>query len=716
MKKRDCTLSIIVTAHHEGLIAHKTMRSIERAVAKLEKAALSYEIIVSIDRGDETTVNYFKNYRGLPITIYQWDHGDLSGSRNSAIAKAHGRFVAFIDADDLMSENWLHDGLQLLLQKTYGKYVAHSAYTIEFEGTDAIVQKTGCTNKDQDILLSVLSGRWNSVIIAPITPLKKFPYAPNSPGYGYEDWYLSCCLIDNDVKNVLVPETAIFVRRKASGSEWARQKTSRSLLHSHAIFSPSRFRRIDIKKIQVPSSEQRRQTKNTIKELLVRSRIPLGLVRRPLAIMRRGRNTMLKRPTAKDMPTLPSWLEQEWHKLHAIEKLIFPPTPLPTVYHTITDDHYRVGLAYWEICKELRSNTYDYALFVPWLKRGGADLFAVNYANTAVSLGKKVVVISTNEVPADYSEWRSQLNKDIDFVQFGTITQFFSADQKYRLLEQLIENTGISTLHILNSELAYDFVRDHEVYVKATNKRIIATAYSQSTDSTGRIFGFSHSHIPQVYHLLDLITTDNEAVRSMWVNEYAYDLQKIAIHHQPLTKNHYPAVTKPANSRRVLWASRLAPEKLPQLVAKIADLLPDDVHIDMYGDESHEFPASKLPQHPRVHYLGGFNGVTSLPVEKYDIFLYTSLFDGMPNTPVEIALRGLPIVAARVGGLPDFMDKEGYIVDDITNPEAYAKAIKDSLSDIALSFDSAKALRKKAVHDFSEKSFMSEVRKMLSNN
>ena len=148
--------------------------------------------------------------------------------------------------------------------------------------------------------------------------------------------------------------------------------------------------------------------------------------------------------------------------------------------------------------------------------------------------GKKVLVISTNEVAADYSEWRSQLDKNVDFLQFGTITQFFSADQKYRLLEQLIENTSVTTLHILNSELAYDFVRDHEVYIKATGKHIVATAYSQSTDTTGRVFGFSHSHIPQVYHLLDLITTDNEAVRSMWINEYAYNPQKIVIHHQPL--------------------------------------------------------------------------------------------------------------------------------------------------------------------------------------
>ena len=220
-------LSIIVTAHHEGLIAHKTMRSIERAVSLLRDSDISYEIIISIDRGDEETIRYFSNYTALPIAIHQWDHGDLAQSRNSAITKVRGRFTAFIDADDLMSANWLRDSVQFLTAHPYGKYVAHSAYTIEFEGANAIVEKVGHTNKDRDALLSVLSGRWNSVIIAPSTLLRQFPYTPNSPGYGYEDRFMSCQFIQYGIKNVLIPETAIFVRRKATGSEWARQKTSR---------------------------------------------------------------------------------------------------------------------------------------------------------------------------------------------------------------------------------------------------------------------------------------------------------------------------------------------------------------------------------------------------------------------------------------------------------------------------------------------------------
>lgn len=706
-------LSIVITAHHEGLIAHKTMRSVERATKLLDSANISYETLVSIDRGDEETNRYFDSYTTLPIKIYRWDHGDLAKSRNSAIAKATGRFVAFIDADDLMSGNWLHDGVQFLMSHTYGKYVAHSAYTIEFEGANAIVEKVGYTNKDRDTLLSVFSGRWNSVIIAPHTLLRQFPYTPNSPGYGYEDWFMSCQFIQHGVKNVLIPETAIFVRRKAAGSEWARQKTSRSLLHVHPLFTPSRFRKIDLKHIEVPATEQQRQTKNTIKELLIRSHIPLGLIKRPLAIIRRGRNALKKKASKPAVTTIPSWLDAEWRALHHIEKAIFPPHPLPTIYHTITDDHYRVGLAYWQMCRDLQHDTYDYVLFVPWLKRGGADLFALNYANTAASFGKKVLVIATNEVDADYSEWRTQLNTEVDFLPFGTITRFFSLEQKYRLLEQLIENIHTPILHILNSELAYDFVRDHAVYLKATGKKIIATSYSQSTDETGRVFGFSHSHLPQVYHLLSTITTDNEAVRSMWIDEYAYDADKIVVHHQPLDGAHYTPISRLAGKKRVLWASRLAPEKLPQLVAAIADLLPDDVHIDMYGDASKEFPASKLPDHPRVHYRGGFNGVPSLPVDHYDAFLYTSLFDGMPNTPIEIALRGLPIVAARVGGVADFIGIHGQIVDDITNPAAYANALSAVLNDPKTAFSEAKLLRKQALRDFSQKRFSTEVRRLL---
>lgn len=53
-------LSVIITAHAEGLLAHKTLLSALRALEELKN---DYQIIVNIDRGDEATIDYFKRYR-----------------------------------------------------------------------------------------------------------------------------------------------------------------------------------------------------------------------------------------------------------------------------------------------------------------------------------------------------------------------------------------------------------------------------------------------------------------------------------------------------------------------------------------------------------------------------------------------------------------------------------------------------------------------------
>ena len=85
----------------------------------------------------------------------------------------------------------------------------------------------------------------------------------------------------------------------------------------------------------------------------------------------------------------------------------------------------------------------------------------------------------------------------------------------------------------------------------------------------------------------------------------------------------------------------------------------------------------------------------------------------MPNTPIEIALRGLPLVAARVGGVADFVGTYGQIVDDITNPKAYAEALTIVLDNPKTAFANAQSLRKQALRDFSQKRFLTEVRRML---
>ena len=54
--KSNIDISIIITAHSEGLVSHKTVLSVLRAADELSKNNINYEIIVSLDNPDETTI------------------------------------------------------------------------------------------------------------------------------------------------------------------------------------------------------------------------------------------------------------------------------------------------------------------------------------------------------------------------------------------------------------------------------------------------------------------------------------------------------------------------------------------------------------------------------------------------------------------------------------------------------------------------------------
>ncbi len=221
--------------------------------------------------------------------------------------------------------------------------------------------------------------------------------------------------------------------------------------------------------------------------------------------------------------------------------------------------------------------------------------------------------------------------------------------------------------------------------------------------------------------IMALITSDNDTVLRMWQNDYGFDAHKLALHHLPFispgNSNKQPRPTQNNSSFKVLWASRIAVEKLPGLVAEIGQLVDEsDITIDMYGTVTAGTP-SLLPDSlpANVRYCGGFNGMSTLPLTDYDAFLYTSLFDGMPNTLLEIGLAGLPIVSSAVGGIPELIQDEttGLLVRDIRQPTAYAAALRRLQADAELRKFLVANLSQKIKADYSEKQFENAVTAML---
>ncbi len=85
----------------------------------------------------------------------------------------------------------------------------------------------------------------------------------------------------------------------------------------------------------------------------------------------------------------------------------------------------------------------------------------------------------------------------------------------------------------------------------------------------------------------------------------------------------------------------------------------------------------------KVHFLGSQSNVYPY-LQEADIFLLPSNYEGMPMTIIEAMGTGLPIVATKVGGVPDMLTHGETALLTAVDVDAVADAIRNLLSDEAL--------------------------------
>jgi glycosyltransferase involved in cell wall biosynthesis len=200
----------------------------------------------------------------------------------------------------------------------------------------------------------------------------------------------------------------------------------------------------------------------------------------------------------------------------------------------------------------------------------------------------------------------------------------------------------------------------------------------------GRVQSFADPDLMQVWPTITKVFTDNQRVIEDALQNNAFEREKMATHYQPqdtheLTK---PKLIDSAKPIRILWASRISHQKRPDLLKQIADKLGAGYVVDAYGIIEKKQYSESFFNNSRVNYKGAFNGISSLPTDNYDIYLYTSQTDGVPNILMEVAAAGLPIVASNIGGVSEFVkhDKSGKLVDmeDIAGYESAIKSLVEN--------------------------------------
>ena len=211
-------LTLVVTAHDETAVAGPTMRSADLAVEAARRRGYSVQPIIALDAATAETTAYFHQPRFDHWERHTMHEGDLGRVRNALLPDTDGEFIAFLDADDLFSENWLAAGLAVLRagQEHGERLIAHPELNVLFDRNAAVTR-----NVDQDSPLFsphyfYVRNYYDSLCLSPREAHLAAPYTPRDIPHGlsFQDWQFSIESMAAGWEHVLVRDTIIFKRRR----------------------------------------------------------------------------------------------------------------------------------------------------------------------------------------------------------------------------------------------------------------------------------------------------------------------------------------------------------------------------------------------------------------------------------------------------------------------------------------------------------------------
>ena len=217
-KNLSVDVSLLITFHCEGVLAHSTLNSVERCRKYAETAGITTEYVWVLDAVDDLTREVLMAHPAAEgnVQIVEVNHCDLGASRNSGIQAARGTAMAILDGDDYFSTNWIERAWFYL--KEYGdKAILHPECVVNFGAHSAYCWQVdqGGQYYDHDGLL--VNNFWTSWTFAKRSLYLASPYSVTRPlqtGFGYEDWHWNCETIAGGYEHRLVWGTVGFYRRK----------------------------------------------------------------------------------------------------------------------------------------------------------------------------------------------------------------------------------------------------------------------------------------------------------------------------------------------------------------------------------------------------------------------------------------------------------------------------------------------------------------------
>jgi len=215
-------ISVILTAHREGVLSGATANSLRQAIAHVTASTgAACEVVLVLDRADDVTSTVLENaFSGLSLTVLRTDEGDPGQARNRGIAGAKGNYAGFCDADDLVSGNWLTEAYRLATARP--DCIVQSACNMTFGQERNLWWHVDSEGPLFNPDYLDWGNYWDAMTFARTATYTAHPFRKNDLklGFGHEDWHWNAVTIAAGIPHKPAPGTMHFKRRRA-GSQMA---------------------------------------------------------------------------------------------------------------------------------------------------------------------------------------------------------------------------------------------------------------------------------------------------------------------------------------------------------------------------------------------------------------------------------------------------------------------------------------------------------------
>lgn len=215
MPKFDITA--VINGHGEGLLAHASLNSLSRSADVAAAAGLRVEMLAVLDKPNALTLQIFEEYasRREDLRIVRVEHGDLGYARNSAADEANGKWIGFLDADDIWCTDWLV-AAHKAAEADPRNVAWHPEVNVCFGATPNIFLHVDMEDPSFHVAQLAFTNAWTSLVFTSRDFLRSVPYTGTDfkNHIGYEDWGWNISVVNSGGLHKIVPNTSHAIRTR----------------------------------------------------------------------------------------------------------------------------------------------------------------------------------------------------------------------------------------------------------------------------------------------------------------------------------------------------------------------------------------------------------------------------------------------------------------------------------------------------------------------